>query len=99
MQRRYFIEKLLMSPQIVLIVCSILVIFHLIIDGTAVKIWKLSQKEAYLTHKISHLKEKSHNISLKIQRNYMPTYLEKMAREQFDMVKDQDLIFLFSHHQ
>ncbi len=95
MQRRYFIEKLLMSPQIVLIVCSIWMIFHLIVDGTAVKIWKLSQKEAYLTHKIDHLKEKSLNISLEIQKNYMPTHLERIAREHFDMVEDQDLIFLF----
>ena len=95
MQRRYFIEKLLMSPQIVLIICSIAVIFHLIIDGTAVKIWRLSQKEAYLTRKIDYLKERSLDISLKIQQNYMPDHLERTAREHFDMVEDQDLIFLF----
>lgn len=96
MKRRHFIEKLLMSPQIILVVCLIWITLHLLADGTAFKIWRLSEKEAKLIHSIAVLKQKTQDISLEIQKNYMPDHLEKLARERFDMVRDQDMIFVFS---
>ena len=99
MKRRHCIEKLLMSPQIVLGVCLIVVTFHLITDGTAVKIWKLSQKKAHLIDNINNFKKKSSDISLEIQKHYMPDYLEKVAMERLDMVGKNDLIFVFSQKE
>lgn len=99
MKRRHCIEKLLMSPQIVLGVCLIIVTLHLITDGTAVKIWKLSQKKAKLTDNINNFKKKSSDISLEIQKHYMPDYLEKVAMERLDMVGKNDLIFVFSQKE
>ena len=95
MKRRHFIEKLLMSPHIILVLCLIWVILHLIVDGTAIKIWKLAQKEADLTENIALLEQKTQDISIEIKKNYMPEYLERLARERFDLVQDQDLVFVF----
>ena len=96
MKRRHCIEKILMSPQIIFGVCSIVVIFHLITDGTAMKIWKLSQKKANLVENINNFRKKSSDISLEIKKHYMPSYLEEIAIEHFDMAEANDLIFVFS---
>ena len=99
MRRRHCIEKLLMSPQIILGACLILVIFHLITDGTAVKLWKLSQKKANLIDSINKFEKKSHEISLEIKKHYTPNYLEKLAMERFDMAGEEDMVFVFSKEE
>ncbi len=99
MKRRHYIEKILMSPQIILGACLIMVVFHLITDGTAVKIWKLSQKKAALIDSINKFKEKSRDISLEIQKHYMPSYLEELAMERFDMAGEEDMVFVFSQKE
>ena len=76
-----------------------MVIFHLITDGTAVKIWKLSQKKANLINNINNFKKKSHDISLEIQKHYMPNYLEELAMERFDMAGEDDIVFVFSQKE
>ena len=96
MKRRHYIEKLLMSPQIILGACSIMVVFHLITDGTAVKIWKLSQKKANLIKNINNFRKKSSDISVEIKNHYLPSYLEEIAMERFDMAGENDLVFVFS---
>ena len=96
MKRRHYIEKILMSPQIILGACLIMVIFHLITDGTAVKIWKLSQKKANLINGINEFKKKSLDISLEIKKHYTPNYLEELAMERFDMAGEEDMVFVFS---
>ena len=99
MKRRHYIEKILMSPQIIFGVCSIMVIFHLITDSTALKIWKLSQKKTNLIKSINSFRKKSSNISLEIKKHYMPSYLEEIAIERFDMAEANDLIFVFSQKE
>ena len=99
MKRSNCIEKLLMSPQIILGACLIMVTFHLITDGTAVKLWKLSQKKANLIDNIEKFKEKGHDISLEIKKHYMPNYLEEIAMERFDMAKNEDMVFIFSQNE
>ena len=97
MRRRHFIEKFLMSPKIILGICLVWIILHLFVDGTAVKIWRLSQRQADLTKNIILLKQKTQNTSLKIQKSYMPDHIEKIAKEKFDMLKDDDLLFVFPY--
>lgn len=97
MKRRHFIEKLLMSPKTILGICLIWIILHLIVDGTAVKIWRLSQRKADLTKNIVLLKQKTQNTSLQIQKSYMPDHLERLAKEKFDMLKDDDVLFIFPY--
>ena len=99
MKRSNCIEKLLMSPQIILGACLIMVTFHLITDGTAVKLWKLSQKKANLIDNIEKFKEKGHDISLEIKKHYMPNYLEEIAMERFDMARNEDMVFIFSQNE
>lgn len=96
MKRRHFIENFLMSPHILLGICLVFVVFHLIADGTALKIWKLSQKEADLIDNINYLEKKSSDISLEIQKYYKPDYLKRIATERFDLLQEHDLIFVFS---
>ena len=96
MKRRHFIENLLMSPHILLGICFVLVIFHLIADGTALKVWKLSQRETDLIDSIDRLERKHSDISLDIQKHYKPDYLKRVATERFDFLQEHDLIFVFS---
>ena len=95
MKRRHFIENFLMFPHILLGICFVFVVFHPIADGTALKIWKLSQKEADLIDNINYLKKKSSDTSLEIQKHYKPDYLKRIATEKFDLLQEHDLIFVF----
>ena len=85
-----------MSPQIVLGSLFDSSAFSLDNRWYSCKNLETVSKESSLTDNINNFKKKSNDISLEIQKHYMPDYLEKVAMERFDMAGENDLVFVFS---
>lgn len=73
-----------------------LVIAGVILDGTAFRIWSLKRDHRMMTERIGAAKSRSRQLEFRIQKAQQPEYIERAARDQFDLVKEGDLIFIFS---
>lgn len=68
----------------------------MLLDGTLYRIWALNRDSQQLSERISQLQARvsEHQRQLKAVQN--PVFIEKMARERLDLVREGDLIFIFS---
>ncbi|HRK08847.1 MAG TPA: septum formation initiator family protein [Pseudobdellovibrionaceae bacterium] len=68
----------------------------MLLDGTLYRIWALNRDAQQLSERIAQLQARvaDHQRQLKAVQN--PVYIEKMARERLDLVREGDLIFIFS---
>lgn len=71
-------------------------IVGILLDGTAFRLWSLWRDHELLTGRIESAKVRSKQIAFKIQMAEQPEFIERAARDQFDLVKEGDLIFIFS---
>jgi cell division protein FtsB len=68
----------------------------MLLDGTLYRIWALNRDSQQLSERIAQLQARvsDHQRQLKAVQN--PVFIEKMARERLDLVREGDLIFIFS---
>ena len=67
-----------------------------LLDGTAFRLWSLHRDHRLLTERIDSAKIRSRQLDFRIQRAQQPAFIEKAVRDQFDLVKEGDLIFIFA---
>ncbi len=87
------------QPLKVLIVCSILVFFGLLLDGSLFRLWRLNRDSVELTHRIQLLESDSKIIDQKLLRTKDPSFIELEAREKLDLASEGDLVFVFSDEE
>ena len=92
---RFFIEHF-HQPIRVFWFCLLLALGGLIFDGTIYRMWSLRRDARLIENKISLAKLKSKQLAYRLRRAQQPEYIEKAATDQFDLVKEGDLIFIFS---
>ena len=97
LQRVYgWFHELLHRPVRVFWICAILAGGGVILDGTAFRIWSLRRDHDLLTEKIESARTRTRQLEFRIQKAHQPEFIEKAVRDQFDLVKEGDLIFIFS---
>jgi len=67
-----------------------------VLDGTAFRLWGLKRDHRLLNERIAKAKQNTKQLGFRIQMAQQPEFIEKAARDQFDLVKEGDLIFIFS---
>jgi len=87
-----FLEK----PYHVFIVCSIFILFNVVLDGTLFQIRKMYLNRKYINQKIVEIQTKDQVLVEKLNNLSQPIYLEKEIRDRFDLAGQGDLIFIFS---
>lgn len=92
-------NDLLHRPGHVLWICIALAIVGVILDGSALRLWSLHREHGMLTEKIEEAKVRSSQLQFRIQEAQQPEFIERAARDQFDLVKEGDLIFIFSDEE
>ncbi len=92
----HWFNEVLHRPVEVFWVCFALAVAGVILDGTAFRLWSLERDHKTLTEKISSAKVRSRQLEFQIQQAEQPEFIERAARDQFDLVKEGDLIFIFS---
>jgi cell division protein FtsB len=90
------LERVLNKPKTVFLLCFTLSLFSLLTDGTFNSWLRLKLKETELVERIEVLRRESVVLDEKIKSAHDPKYLEREARERFDLVREEDLVFVFS---
>lgn len=91
----WFVD-LLYRPARVFWLCLCLAAIGVVLDGSALRLWSLNRDFRDLTHTISEAHAHSKILDFKIQQASSPGFIERQARDQFDLVKEGDLVFVFS---
>lgn len=91
------IEKLLNNPKRVFYVCLLVIFASLTIDGTLFKLWSFHFKINEQQRELVEMDVKTKAIAAKIKQVSRPEFIEKQAREKFNMVNEGDLVFVFTN--
>ncbi len=87
-----FLEK----PLSVFWVCLALLVIHLLLRGSFIQWWSLLSYRASLLDQIQAVQLQSEQLEHQIKEAHHPEFIERQARNQLDLVREGDLIFVFT---
>lgn len=90
------INVFLNSPRKVFLICITVVFVTLLLDGTFLKIWALSLDIKKIQSNLNNVNFEIEKIEKQIHQANEPSYIEREARDRFDLVEDNDLVFVFA---
>jgi cell division protein FtsB len=105
MVRRFLIgffqglNTLLHTPQKVIWICLGLVVLNLGIDGSLFRLWTLHRDYKTIQENIGTLEQQNAKLKIQLARAKDPAFLEREARDRFDLVSEGDLVFVFSEEE
>ncbi len=83
------------KPKSVFLFCAILMCVGFIVDGTLYRLYGFYAQEDLLRTKIHTTELEIIELRQKVLEARNPQFLERLARERFNMVGDDELIFVF----
>lgn len=93
------LNHLLQSPQKVIWLCLGLVVLNLVFDGSLFRLWGLHRDLTNIQENIQTLEQQNAKLKTQLQRAKDPAFLEREARDRFDLVSEGDLVFVFSEEE
>ncbi len=93
---RIFVS-VLNSPARVFLICAAFGFLTLVVDGTMLRLWTLHREHQKIEQNISKVEEKSKVLEVQIQKAKEMEFVERQARDRFDLVGEDDLVFVFSN--
>lgn len=93
------ISRLLMSPRKVLLLCLIFALAGILVDGTLYQMWELGVEKKNMQQKISSTEISIKKLQKQIRMAHDPRFIEREARDRFDLVNKDDIVFVFSDDQ
>ena len=90
------VNDFLHRPWVVLWTCLALAFVNVVMDGTVLRIWGLNRDVQQLVQSSSEIKTELNNLNHRISQAADPTYMEREARDRFDLVSAGDLVFVFT---
>lgn len=91
-----FFHGLLHNPVKVFLLGVLLTFVMLIYDGSLWQFWSLQRGQEDMKTRVSVLQERAKNLEFQIHQAKKLTYIERQATDQFDYVREGDLIFVFT---
>ena len=89
-------QRFLENPIHVFFVCLLISLVILIYDGSLYNYWALQRTQDEMRVRLAQLTEESKLLDFQIHQADSLTYIERQAADQFDYVREGDLIFVFS---
>src|SRR5258705_9278996 len=93
------LNDLLHTPQKVIWICLGLVVLNLIIDGSLFRLWTLHRDYKSIQQNIVQLEQQNTKLKVQLAKAKDPAFLEREARDRFDLVSEGDLVFVFSEEE
>ncbi len=90
------IGRVLHHPWHVLWVCLGLTFFNCVLDGSLLRLWAFHRDQKELRIQASALRLENTKVKELIKKTSDPNFMEREARDRFDLVEDGDLVFVFS---
>ena len=69
---------------------------NLVLDGSLFRLWKLHRDFNQLTTDITSLQGQHMQLKTQLTKAKDPAFMEREARDRFDLVNEGDLVFVFS---
>lgn len=91
------VVDLLNSPMRVLLLCAAFGFLVLVLDGTLFRLWNLHRESKRIEASIARLTESSRILEVQIQKAKEIEFVERQARDRFDLVGEDDLVFVFTN--
>lgn len=92
----YSIKRTLYSPLKVAAFCTIILFLALILNGSLWKLWGLHRDYQRVLLAIEQTSNESNNLDLQLKQAKDPSFIERQAKDKYDLAGDQDLVFVFS---
>lgn len=91
-----FVESALSRPyQLFFIVISVMSI-SLLVDGTLIEIWTFDREIKRLESDLEKTRNDNQKFRFQIERaSHDEIFIERQARQQLDLIKEDELVFLF----
>ena len=89
-------QNLLQSPFKIFIICVFFSVLNLSLRETPLKLWNLKKEYKNALKKKIQVKKKLEQLKLKIKRASHLDFIEKEAKNRFDLAKKGELVFIFS---
>ena len=80
-------------------ICLGLVVLNLVIDGSLFRLWSLHRDFASIQANIQSLGTQNEKLKVQLAKARDPAFLEREARDRFDLVSEGDLVFVFSEEE
>lgn len=93
------LNNLLQAPQKVIWICLGLLLLNLVLDGSIFRLIDLYRDDAVIHKKIAALEKQTAELKGRLKRARDPAFLEREARDRFDLVSEGDLVFVFSEEE
>ena len=77
-------------------ICLTLLVLNLGIDGSLFRLWSLYSEHANILRNTSTIETQNRDLRARLQTARDPAFLEREARDRFDLVSEGDLVFVFS---
>jgi hypothetical protein len=89
-------KNLINRPGQVFAIAVGLAVASVVLDGTSLRLWSLHREHAAILTRIDEAKVRTDKMAFKIVEAQSSQFIERAARDQFDFVKEGDLVFVFS---
>ena len=93
------LNNLLLAPQKVIWICLGLLTLNLVLDGSLFRLWSLHRDSDSILKNNQTLQTQNQDLARRLQKAKDPSFLEREARDRFDLVSEGDLVFVFSEEE
>jgi len=93
------LNHLLQSPLKVTWICFGLIVLNLVLDGSLLRLWTLYRDQHSIQENIVALQQQNQELKERLRKAKDPAFMEREARDRFDLVKEGDLVFVFSEEE
>ncbi|MBX3021551.1 MAG: septum formation initiator family protein [Bdellovibrionales bacterium] len=80
-------------------ICLGLVTLNVVFDGSLFRLWSLHRDHVSIQQNIQTLQQQNQDLKKRLQKAKDPAFLEREARDRFDLVSEGDLVFVFSDEE
>lgn len=89
-------QRLLYRPEKVFLVCVVFATTSLVVNGSLLRLWGLHRDHQKLEDSIVATKSEIRSLDGQLLQAKDPAFIERQARDKFDLAGEHDLVFFFS---
>ncbi len=93
------LNDFLHRPWVVFATCLAVAFMNLVFDGTLLRMWSLDRDLEQIERSSLQLRQDISGLEQKLKLAKDPAFLEREAREKFDLVAHGDLVFVFAEDE
>lgn len=96
MELAHRFSELLYKPLTVAVIAGLLSVSYLLYDGSFWKLWSLNRNYKEMSRRISQIHNDTSSLNFRVEEATKTSFIERQATEQLGLVREDDLVFVFS---